>query len=259
MSPGPLLSLSGVCRRYGGLAAVDHLSLDLDRGERHALIGPNGAGKTTLLNLVAGVSRPDAGTIRLAGRDVTRLGPVRRARLGVGRTHQRPAVWSGLSALDNMVVAGWPAAGGVRRLCSPQRLRRRVVLPALRLLDAVGLSDAVGTRAGALSHGQRRLLEIAMALAGEPRLLLLDEPTAGLWPAEVERLVELLAGLPRTVTLLLVEHHLEFVGALADRVTVVREGRAVATGTPESVTPEPITPEPAGHPAPAAETRAGGS
>ncbi len=221
----PMLHVRGVTRRYGDLVAVDGVDLALAPGERRALVGPNGAGKSTLLDLVAGALRPHAGRILFGGRDVTRLDAVRRARLGIVRTYQRPAVWPAESVLDNVAVGGWHAAGGLRRLCSPARLSRRLLRPCLRILDAVGLSDLVGVPAGQLSHGQRRLLEIGVALAGEPRLLVLDEPTAGLWPAEVEHLANLLAGLPPTVGVLLVEPHLEFAHAVADRVTVLRGGR----------------------------------
>src|SRR5204863_3145972 len=186
--------------RYGELVAVDAVSLSMAPGERRALVGPNGAGKTTLLDLVAGTARPHAGRIVFDGRDVTSLDAVRRARLGIVRTHQQPAVWAAFSVLDNVVVGGWRRAGGLIRLYSPDRLRRHLVGPCLRILDSVGLSGAVGVPAGALSHGQRRLLEIAIALAGTPRLLLLDEPTAGLRPVEVEQLARVLAGLPGDVT-----------------------------------------------------------
>jgi branched-chain amino acid transport system ATP-binding protein len=216
--------LVNVSRRYGDLVAVDDVSLSLASGERRALIGANGAGKSTLLDLVAGTVRPHAGRVLLDGRDVTRLGPVRRARLGVGRTHQRPAVWPGLSALDNIIVGGWVYAGGLRRLGSPARFRRHLVQVSLRVLDSVGLGGLVGVPAGELSHGQRRLLEIGVALAGKPRLLVLDEPAAGLWPAEVSHLAALLGKLPAGTTVLLAEHHLEFAHALADSVTVLREG-----------------------------------
>ncbi len=216
-----LLTLRGVTRRYGELVAVDAVSLSLAPGERRALVGPNGAGKTTLLDLVAGVARPHAGRVVFDGRDVTRLGAVRRARLGIVRTHQQPAVWPAFSALDNVVVGGWRPAGG--RL----RLRRHFVAQCLRVLDSVGLGDLVAVPAVELSHGQRRLLEVAIALAGTPRLLLLDEPTAGLWPGEVEHLAKVLAALPGDVAVLLVEHHLEFAYAVADTVTVLRDGAVV--------------------------------
>ena len=218
-----LLDLAEVTRRYGSLVAVDAVSLSLAPGERHAVIGPNGAGKTTLLDLVAGAARPHAGRVVFAGRDVTRVGAVGRARLGIVRTHQQPAVWPALSALDNVVLGGWHRARRVRRLYSSGPLRR----PALRILESVGLAEVAAVPAGELSHGQRRLLEIGIALAGGPRLLVLDEPTAGLWPAEVEHLAKLLANLPTDVAVLMVEHHLEFAYALTDTVTVLRDGRAV--------------------------------
>ena len=207
-----MLTLDRVTRRYGSLVAVDGVSLSLATGERHAIIGPNGAGKTTLLDLVAGAVRPHAGRIRFAGRDVTRVGAVGRARLGIVRTHQQPAVWPALTALDNIVVGGWRFGG------------RRA---SLRILDSVGLADAARVPAGELSHGQRRLLDLGIALAGDPRLLVLDEPTAGLWPAEVEHLAKLLANLPTDVAVLMVEHHLEFACAATDAITVLRDGRAV--------------------------------
>jgi len=228
----PLLATEAVRRRYGSLAAVDGVDLAVEAGTRHALIGPNGAGKTTLLDLVAGGARPDAGRIRLAGRDVTALGPARRARLGIGRTHQRPAVWPTLSTLDNMVVAGWRSpAARTGRGGRTNRLRR----DAADLLDRLGLTAAAGTPAGHLSHGQRRQLEIAMALFGEPRLVLLDEPAAGLAAPDLRRLWDLLADLPRTVTVLLVEHRLDLVYALADTVTVLRAGRVVDSGPPAEI------------------------
>jgi branched-chain amino acid transport system ATP-binding protein len=217
-----LLEVEGLGRRYGDLAALDGVDLRMAPGDRLGLIGPNGAGKSTLLNLIAGSLRPTAGRIRFDGRDVTRLAPARRARLGVGRTHQHPAVWSSLPALDNVLVAGRRPWG---RLRPGGRERAR------ELLAEVGLAGVEQTTAGALSHGQRRQLELAMALAGEPRLLLLDEPAAGLAPAEVDLLASLLAALPRTVAILLVEHHLDLVYGFADRITVLHSGRHVHTGT----------------------------
>jgi branched-chain amino acid transport system ATP-binding protein len=230
-----LLNAKALCRRYGSLTAVDRVDLRIAVGERRALIGPNGAGKTTLLDLVGGASRPDSGRIRFDGRDITRLGPARRARLGIGRIHQRPAVWPSLTALENVMVAAWRHAGGFRRVWSPGRFETRLRQPGAALLDQLGLSADATTLAAHLSHGQRRQLEIAMALAGQPRLLLLDEPAAGLSSADVHRLVALLANLPRTVSLLLVEHRLDLVYALADAVTVLRDGRHVASGTPEEI------------------------
>jgi branched-chain amino acid transport system ATP-binding protein len=220
-----VLVTSALTRRYGSLVAVDRVDLRVPAGERRAIIGPNGAGKTTLLDLVAGATRPSEGRILFEGRDVTRLAPARRARLGIGRIHQRPAVWSSLTALENVMVAGARRAGGVSRGRDP----------AAEMLDRLGLADLADTFAGRLSHGQRRQLEIAMALAGRPRLLLLDEPAAGLSAVEFDRLGRVLRALPREVTLLLVEHRLDLVYALADAVTVLRDGQYVTTGTPDEI------------------------
>ncbi|GIG91249.1 ABC transporter ATP-binding protein [Plantactinospora endophytica] len=230
-----LLSAEAVVRRYGSLVAVDRVDLRIADGERHALIGPNGAGKTTLLDLIGGATRVDGGRIRFDGRDVTRLGPARRARIGIGRIHQRPAVWPSLTALENVVVAGWQQVGGFRGVRSRARFRSRLAEPAAALLEQVGLVDTASTTAAHLSHGQRRQLEIAMALAGRPRLLLLDEPAAGLSGVEVRRLAGLLAELPREVSVLLVEHRLDLVYALADTVTVLHDGRLVASGEPDEI------------------------
>src|SRR5262245_14394574 len=210
-----VLEITGLCRRYGSVAAVDGVDLVVLAGERHALVGENGAGKTTLLDLVAGATRPDGGRILFDGYDITDVGAARRARLGIGRTHQRPSVWPTLTALDNVVVAGWPHL----------RTHRTRAEAALRWLDLVGLGDRPRVLAGALSHGQCRQLEFAMALAGQPRLLLLDEPAAGLSDEEIERVRAILADLPRDVSVLLVEHRRELVHAVADTVTQLREDR----------------------------------
>ncbi|MGS2616203.1 ABC transporter ATP-binding protein [Micromonospora sp. LZ34] len=230
----PLLSARGVTVRYGSLAALDGVDLRIDHGERHALIGPNGAGKTTLLDVLGGSTPASGGRVLLAGRDVTRLGPAARARRGIGRIHQRPAVWSTLTATENVVVAALPHAGRPGRW-RPGGKRRAAERTAVTLLERVGPPELAGVPAGQLAHGQRRQLEIAMALAGRPRLLLLDEPAAGLSAVEVERLVEFLAALPRAVAVLLVEHRLDLVYALCDTVTVLRDGRTLAAGTPAEI------------------------
>ena len=227
-----LLGLSGLSRVYGALRAVDGVDLSLAAGARHALIGPNGAGKTTLLHLVAGTIRPSAGRVLLAGRDVTRAGPARRNRLGIGRTFQHPAVLPSLSVLDNVVLGGWHRGGLPRWPGTRQRLLSR---QALEWLDRIGLADLADQPAGSLSHGQRRLLDTAVALAGSPRLLLLDEPAAGLTDKDTERLLAVLTDLPADLALLLVEHDLAFVAALADTATVLAAGRVLATGAPREV------------------------
>ncbi|MGW4501685.1 ABC transporter ATP-binding protein [Micromonospora sp. NPDC004336] len=230
----PLLSARGVTVRYGSLAALDGVDLRVDLGQRHALIGPNGAGKTTLLDVLGGAVPAGGGRVHLAGRDVTRLGPAARARRGIGRIHQRPAVWSSLTATENVVVAALPHAVRPGRW-RPGAKRAAAERTAGAVLERLGLRDVGDVPAGRLAHGQRRQLEIAMALAGRPRLLLLDEPAAGLSAVEVGGLAEFLRNLPRAVAVLLVEHRLDLVYALCDRVTVLRDGRTVATGTPAEI------------------------
>jgi branched-chain amino acid transport system ATP-binding protein len=233
-----LLSISRATRCYGNLTALDQIDLDLPEGARHALIGPNGAGKTTLLHLIAGTIRPTSGRIRFAGRDITRLDPARRARLGIARTFQTPAVCASLSALDNLVLGGWTRATGRRAAWWPARYRQ-LAARGRELLDRLGLADLAGQPAGSLSHGQRRLLEIGTALAARPRLLLLDEPAAGLTAADLPRLVACLRHLPAPVAVLLVEHHLDLVTEVAGTVTVLHHGRHLVTGPPGQVMAAP--------------------
>ncbi|MEU0135003.1 ABC transporter ATP-binding protein [Streptomyces sp. NPDC006296] len=229
--PGPpVLDLSGLTRRYGSLTAVDDVSLRLPAGARHAVIGPNGAGKTTLLNLIAGTDRPDRGTIALDGADITRTATARRSRLGIARSFQQPTVIGDLTVLDNVVLAGWPhhpERRGAWR--SPSRYRRHTE-SARRHLETVGLADLAGRPASTLSHGQRRMLDLAAALAGEPRLLLLDEPAAGLTDGDIGRVLGILGALPAQVAVILVEHHVEVVAQLATTVTVLAAGRVLVTG-----------------------------
>ncbi|MFB8414868.1 ABC transporter ATP-binding protein [Streptomyces albidoflavus] len=227
---GAALELAGVTRAFGSLTAVDEVSLRLPAGSRHAVIGPNGAGKTTLLNLIAGTDRPDRGSIVLGGADVTRTSTVRRSRAGIARSFQQPTVMGELTVLDNVILAGW-AHGPVGRAAwrRPARLRARTEA-ALHRLETVGLAGAAHWPAARLSHGQRRLLDLAAALAGEPRLLLLDEPAAGLTDGDVGRLLGILDGLPETMAVVLVEHHVEVVAHFARTVTVLAAGRVLVTG-----------------------------
>jgi ABC-type branched-subunit amino acid transport system ATPase component len=224
-----LLSATDLTCRFGRLAALDGVDLELRAGERRAIIGPNGAGKTTLVNLLTGTVRPASGRVTFAGRDITTARPARRARLGIARTFQTPALADSLTALDNVVI-------GARR--QPER-----VLHALRQLAILGIARAAHTPAGQLAHGQRRLLEIAVALAARPRLLLLDEPAAGLTDADLPRLLDCLHRLPDQVTVLLVEHHMDVVTAVATTVTVLHHGRVVATGTPTAIATDPTVAE----------------
>lgn len=235
----PLLVLDGLTRRYGTLTAVDEVNLRLPSGARHAVIGPNGAGKTTLLNLIAGTDRPDRGTIALDGADVTRRGTAARSRLGIARSFQQPTVIAELSVLDNVVLAGWthrPRHRGAWHRPSRYRLRQEA---AARHLEAVGLADLAHRPASALSHGQRRMLDLAAALAGNPRLLLLDEPAAGLTDTDIGRMFDIVGGLPPTVAVVLVEHHVEVVSQLATETTVLAAGKVIATGPTQEVLAHP--------------------
>jgi branched-chain amino acid transport system ATP-binding protein len=229
-----LLTAHALTRTFGSLVAVDRVHLCLPAGARHAVIGPNGAGKTTLLHLLAGSIRPGAGRIVFDGRDITRLSPARRARLGIARTFQAPAIYPTLTALDHLVIAAWRHPG-VRR-CRRRELARR----GLHYLETVGLAAHATTTAGALPHGQRRMLELAMALAARPRLLLLDEPAAGLGDDDLERLAGVLAGeLPTDIAMLLVDHNQDLVAAVADTITVLHNGKKVATGSAAEIGDHP--------------------
>ncbi len=235
----PLLSAEGLVKRFGGLLATDNVSIDVQPGEIHALIGPNGAGKTTLVSQLTGNLRPDAGTIRFAGRDVTRLPLHARVRLGLARSFQITAVLRDFTALDNVALAVQAHDGHSFRFLADVRTDRRLRDPARLGLEAVGLVARADTLASALSHGEQRQLEIAMALAGAPRLLLLDEPMAGMGAEESLRMVALLRGLKSRCGMLLIEHDMDAVFALADRITVLVYGRAIATGTPEEIRGNP--------------------
>jgi branched-chain amino acid transport system ATP-binding protein len=227
------LSCAGLSRAFGAVRAVDGVALSIPDGARHALIGPNGAGKSTLFRLLAGGLRASAGTISLRGRDVTRLSEARRARMGVGQTFQHSSLFLSMTAAENVALAvqrvhgrpWWPVPG------TPRAVRERVE----ELLGDVGLAGRAGALAAALSHGERRQLEVAVALATSPRVLLLDEPAAGLSPAESSRLAELVQRLPAEVALLFVEHDLDLVFRLARQVTVMHLGKVLMSGSPEEV------------------------
>ncbi len=241
----PLLEVSGLTRRYAGLVAVDNVDMQVMPGGVHAVIGPNGAGKTTLFNLVSGLVPPSAGSIRFAGLDVTRLPADRRAALGLARTFQNIRVFAAMTVLENALtglharlIASTPSV--VLRLPAFRAEERRAVARARAALDLVGLADKAGQRAQALSYGDQRRLEIARAMAPEPRLLLLDEPAAGMNPAETAALAVLvrrLSGFGATV--LLVEHDMGFVMDISDRVTVLNFGKLIYEGTPQAVRQEP--------------------
>ncbi|MBW7903254.1 MAG: ABC transporter ATP-binding protein [Rhodocyclaceae bacterium] len=239
---GGLLDVAGVGRHFGGVHALSDVSLRVTEGEVHALIGPNGAGKTTLIHQISGAQTPDAGTIRFAGEDVTRLSMHTRVTRGIARSWQVTNVFARFSALDNVALAvqgrrrDW---GGSFRFWVPADAERAIVDEAAAWLAEVGLAGREAAIAGSLAHGEQRQLELALALATKPRLLLLDEPMAGMGPEESERVVGLIEHLGRKVTLLLVEHDMDAVFRLADRVSVLVGGRLIFTGLPDEVRAHP--------------------
>jgi branched-chain amino acid transport system ATP-binding protein len=232
---GPVLRLEGVVRRFGGLVAVDGVSLTLAPRRRLAVIGPNGAGKTTLFRLIAGDMAPTAGRVHLFGRDVTGMPAHRRARLGLSRTFQVTNLFGGLSVLDNVRLAAQAGASGRWRFLALIRRDDQVGAAAREALERVGIGARAGDRVADLSHGEQRQLEVAMALATGPRVLLLDEPAAGLSAGERARLRDLLESLPRSLPLLLIEHDMRLALSLADEVLCLHNGRQIALGPPGEV------------------------
>jgi branched-chain amino acid transport system ATP-binding protein len=235
----PLLQLQGVGKSYGGFHAVDDVSLTVHAGERHAVIGPNGAGKTTLFNLVAGTLRVTSGRVVLNGRDVTRAGEHSRARAGVGRTFQHSSLFTTQTCAENVALAVRRCIGLGTSLRVPTKARGELTRQVADLIERVGLTDRAGDLVGDLSHGERRQLEVAMALAGDPALLLFDEPTAGMSPSESGQFTRLVQALPRTLTVLLIEHDLDVVFSVADRVSVLATGRLLEQGPPDQIRNSP--------------------
>ena len=231
----PLLETQGLMKRFGGLVATDNLSLGILPGEIHALIGPNGAGKTTVVAQISGLLAPTAGRILFEGRDITRLPMPARSLLGIARSFQITSVLKDFTTLDNVALSVQAHQGHSFRFWRNARKDASLRDPALRVLQDLGLSERADVVTSALSHGEQRQLEIAMALAGDPRVLLLDEPMAGMGPEESDRMVEFLKKLKGSRSMLLVEHDMDAVFALADRITVLVYGRAIATGTPEEI------------------------
>lgn len=230
-----LLEVSGLTKCFAEIFATNNLSFDVQRGETHAIIGPNGAGKTTLIAQLQGELRPDAGSIRFGGRDITNDPAFRRAALGIARSFQITSVFPKFTALANVAVAVQAQAGHSFRFWRDASGDSRLVEPALEAIELVGLLDRANTKAENLSHGERRQLEIAMALAMRPTLLLLDEPMAGMGRSDGARMIRLLADLKRSYTIVLVEHDMDMVFSLADRISVLVAGRTVATGHPEEI------------------------
>jgi branched-chain amino acid transport system ATP-binding protein len=230
-----VLRLETLRKRFGGLVVTDDVTIDVMPGELHAIIGPNGAGKTTLINQISGLLAPDAGRIWFAGRDITRLPVHLRAGLGMARSFQVTSVLSGFSVLENVALAVQSRRGSSFRFTGRVAAESDLNDPALAMLAEVGLADVAARPAGVLSHGERRALEFAIALAMEPKLLLLDEPMAGSGHQESERLLQVLRRLKGRFSIVLIEHDMATVFALADRISVLIYGRVLASGPPEQI------------------------
>ena len=238
-SPAPQLAVEGVSRHFAALKAVNGVSLAVPYHERRAIIGPNGAGKTTLFNLITGQLAPSAGRILFEGESLAGLAPHAVARRGISRSFQRTNLFPRLSVLENLRLAAasdgrgsYDIFGSVERLAAPRTRAGEVA-------EQVGLAERLRELAGRLSYGEQRQLELGVALATSPKLLLLDEPTAGMSPEETQKMTRLLMRLPREITLLIIEHDMDVVFSLADRITVLHYGEVLSEGPPETVKADP--------------------
>lgn len=236
----PLLQVTGLNRCFGAIQASRDLSFGIVAGEIHALIGPNGAGKTTAINQLTGEIEPDSGSIVFDGRDITRLPVHKRALMGLARSFQITAVFEHLTIEENLALAVQAHMGHSYRFWARADRDLRLTRPTRDTLRLVGLEERASAPASSLSHGEKRQLEVGMALAGQPKLLLLDEPMAGMGPGGTVELSNLIGELKGRITMLLVEHDMDVVFSLADRITVLVYGEAVATGTPEQIRENPL-------------------
>ena len=230
-----MLQIRQLTKRYGGLLATDQLSLSLPAGELHAIIGPNGAGKTTLIAQLSGEIAPDSGAIEFDGHDITALLPAQRALRGLARSYQITSVFPEFSVLENVTLAMQAHRGHSFGFWTPMLAQPALVEPAMRAIAQAGLSQRCSSKVSELAHGERRQLELAMVLVAEPKLLLLDEPMAGMSHQESGNVVRTLQGLKGRYTMLLVEHDMDAVFALADRISVMVYGRIIASGTPDDI------------------------
>jgi len=231
---GPILRLRGVGRRFGGLDAVRDVDLDVAHGERRAILGPNGAGKTTLFNVISGDMPATSGTIEFLGQDIGAVPAPGRTRLGMGRTYQKSRLFLGLSVEDNLYLAVLGSRGGHQRMVRKaidDEMRER----ARELAGTVGLESQIATLVGSISHGEQRQLEVAMARATEPKLMLLDEPASGLSRGERVALTDLLLELDKSITLILIEHDMDVALRVAQSVTMMHDGRKIVEGTPDEI------------------------
>ena len=233
------LAVADVSKNFGGVSAVAGVSLEIGVGERRVLLGPNGAGKTTLFHTISGTVMPSSGRISLFDRDITRLRPDRRARLGLARTFQITNLFPRLTVLESVLLALGGGTGSPLQLMRPLSSYRELYERAYRMLEQWGIAEAARRVVRNLSYGEQRQLELVLALAGEPRLLLLDEPTAGLSPAETSRVVEMVQLLPRDMTILMIEHDMDVAFELADRIAVMHQGRLIAEGDEAAIRANP--------------------
>jgi branched-chain amino acid transport system ATP-binding protein len=230
-----ILQVDNLSKRFGGVVASEAITFDVPAGQLHAVIGPNGAGKTTLIGQLVGEIVSDSGSIRFGGAEITALPTYRRSQLGLARSFQITSLFSNFTALDNVALAVQAHSGHSFRFWRDARSETELREPARAALERVGLGPRGDVLVSSLSHGEHRQLEIAMALATRPRMLLLDEPMAGMGPEETTRMVALLRELKRDLTILLIEHDMEAVFALADCITVLVYGRIIASGAPEAI------------------------
>ena len=230
-----LLEIRSLSKHFGGVVATDGVSLDVRAGEVHALIGPNGAGKTTLVAQISGSLPPDAGSIVFDGRDVTRLAQHQRVRAGLARSYQITSIFRRSSVLDNLALAVQARSGSSLAFWRPVASESELSDQARAIAQEIGLAERVDIAGGELAHGEQRALEMGLALATRPRLLLLDEPMAGMGPEESQRIIELIDRVRRSVSVLLVEHDMDAVFRLADRISVLVNGSVIATGVPDEI------------------------
>jgi ABC-type branched-subunit amino acid transport system ATPase component len=231
----PLLETRGLCRNFGALAAARDIDFRLEAGARHALIGPNGAGKTTFVNLLTGVVRPSAGAIWLRGRDITAVAQAERVKLGIARTFQINRLFRRLSVLENVYIAVAERVGAAPTMFRPAGKRRDVIEEAMRLLETLKLTADAPHRVSELPYGRQRLVELAIALGLKPEVLLLDEPAAGVPSAESHIILDAIAGLPRDIAVLIIDHDMDLVFRFAERITVMVSGAVFATGSPREI------------------------
>ena len=238
-----ILDIRGISKSFGALKASDDISLTLKPGEIHALIGPNGAGKSTLINQIAGALKPDSGSVHFAGQNITTLAAPARARLGLGRTFQISQLAPEMTVLQNAVFGALGADGHVSRFWRPVMKDKALLKVARSALERVGLNHRAAERVSEISHGERRQLEVAVALTQKPKAFLMDEPMAGLGHGGSERLTTFLRELKQEAPILLVEHDMDAVFALADRISVLVYGRIIATGTADEIRTNPLVRE----------------